>query len=204
MNKKKSIVIACVLALILLIGGVIAYFTDTDTKTNEFTLKADDVNIKITETWTPADGLNLHPGATVSKAPSIENESSEGPVYVFAEVVIPCYATTGTTADAELFTFTSNTGWTLINTPTIDVASKTKTYIYAYGAASGMTTLAASSTTSTAVFSNVTVAPTLTKTQKDTASTTDIVVNAYGIQTDNLGVTAPADIYNLIKPGAIV
>lgn len=204
MNKKKSIVIACVLALILLIGGVIAYFTDTDTKTNEFTLKDDDVDIELTEVWTASDGLNLHPGAEVNKAPSIKNNSDESPVYVFAEVVIPCYATNGTTADAELFTFTKNDGWTLINTPTIDAASKTKTYIYAYGTASSMTTLAASGTTSTAVFSKVTLAPTLTKAQKDTAATTNIVVNAYGIQTDNLGVTAPADIYNLIKPGAIV
>lgn len=198
MSKKKSIILASTLALILLIGGIIAYFTDSDTKTNEFTLKDDDINITLTENWNASDGLNLHPGAVVNKAPSIKNESLESSVYVFAEIVIPCYATTGTTTDAELFTFTANTGWTLINTPTIDTTSKTKTYIYAYGTSSNMTLLEANGTTSTAVFSKVTLAPTLTKKQKDTLSTTDIVVTAYGIQTDNLGVTAPADIYDLI------
>lgn len=197
MNKKKSIAVAVVLALILIIGGMLAYFTDTDTKTNVFTL-GDNVDISLTETWDPDDGLGLHPGAVVAKAPSIKNESTTTPAYVFAEVKVPCYASTGTTADTPLFTFTANEGWTLINTPSVNTTDKTITYIYAYGTSSAMTTLAANTTTSTAVFSNVTLAPTLTAEQKATASTTpNIIVNAYGIQIDNLNVTAPSAIYAL-------
>jgi predicted ribosomally synthesized peptide with SipW-like signal peptide len=44
MNKKKSIAVAIVLALVLLIGGMLAYFTDKDTKTNTFTI-GDDIEI---------------------------------------------------------------------------------------------------------------------------------------------------------------
>ena len=199
MNKKKSIVLASMLALILLIGGIIAYFTDVDSRENVFTLKDDDVDIEIDETWDPDDGEDLHPGAVVTKEPSVKNKSSEKPVYAFVEVVIPCYATNGTTVDAELFTFTANSGWTLINTPTIDATSKTKTYVYAYGTNSSMTEIPANGTTSNPVFSQVTVAPTLTKTQKDTVSTTNIIVNAYGIQTDNLESNVPSVIFTYVK-----
>ena len=60
MNKRKTMAVAIVLALVLLIGGMIAYFTDTDEATNEFTL-GDEVDISLSETWTPADGLGIHP-----------------------------------------------------------------------------------------------------------------------------------------------
>ena len=199
MNKKKAIAVSIVLLLVLLIGGMLAYFTDTDSRQNVFTI-GDNVNIELTETWTPGDGLGIHPGATVTKAPSIHNESSTTPAYVFAEVVVPCYATTGTTLNADMFTFTPNSGWTLINTPTIDESSKTRTYVYAYGTASQMTSLAANATTSTAVFSSVTLEPTLTNAQKATAnSSLSIDITAYGIQTDGLSVSAPADIYGLFN-----
>lgn len=197
MSKKKSIVVAIALVAILLIGGLLAYFTDTETATNVFTL-GDNVEISLTETWAAEDGLGLHPGAVVTKAPSIKNDSTTTPAYVFAEIIVPCYATTETTADAPLFTFTANSGWTLINTPTVNTTDKTITYVYAYGTNSAMTSLAADTTTSTAVFSQVTLEPSLTAAQKATApATTNIVVNAYGIQTDSLGVTAPSDIYAL-------
>ena len=48
MNKKKGIAVAVVLLLILLIGGMLAYFTDTDTKDNVFTL-GKDIDITLTE-----------------------------------------------------------------------------------------------------------------------------------------------------------
>lgn len=197
MNKKKSIAVAIVLLLILLIGGMLAYFTDTDTKTNTITL-GDDIEISVTETWNPDDGLGLHPGAVVEKAPKIKNDSTTTPAYVFAEVVVPCYATTGTTANAPLFTFTVNSGWTLINTPSINTTNKTITYVYAYGTASAMTELEKNTTTPNAVFNTVTLVETLTQAQKETASATpNIIVNGYGIQTDNMTGKTPAQIFAL-------
>jgi len=198
MNRKKMVAVAIVLLLILCIGGMMAYFTDTDTKTNVFTL-GDNVEISITETWTAANGSGIHPGAVVTKAPKIKNDSTTTPAFVFAEIIVPCYATTGTTANAPLFTFTANSEWTLINTPSVDASNKTIKYVYAYGTSTAMTSLAANTTTSSAVFNSVTLVSTLTAAQKATAnSTTNIVVNAYGIQTDGLGTaTTPSAIFDL-------
>lgn len=207
MNKKKSIAVAAVLAVVLLIGGLLAYFTDTDKATNVFTL-GDNVEISLTETnWsnggsgttytlTAANGI--HPGATLSKDPTINNESSTTAAYVFAEVIVPCYASTGTTADTPLFSLNSiGSGWTLISTSAVDTTNKTITYVYAYGTSSAMTSLAADASTSP-VFSSVTLDSTLTAAQKATApATTNIVVNAYGIQTDSLSVSTPTAIYAL-------
>ena len=53
MNRKKIIAAAVVLALVVLIGSVLAYFTDIDTATNIFTL-GDKIEIEIVENnaWT--------------------------------------------------------------------------------------------------------------------------------------------------------
>ena len=200
MNKKKSIAVAIVLVLIMLIGGMLAYFTDTDTKTNVFTL-GDEVEISLSETWTPEDGLGLHPGAVVTKAPKVVNDSETTPAYVFAEVIVPCYDKSGNgTVDTPLFTLNSiGSGWNLLETKTIDTTNKTITYIYNYGSTSAMTSLAAEGET-TAVFSSVTLDSTLTATQAETASATpNIVVNAYGIQIDNLTSSNPATIFTLFN-----
>ena len=191
MKKKNLIAVAIILALLLVIGGMIAYFTDTDTATNVFTLG--NVDISIDEVFEPTDAQGLVPGDTVNKAPSISNDSDAASAYVFAEIIVPCYDSDDDgDVDTPLFTFTANSGWTLINTPTIG-SDDTTTYVYAYGTSSAMTELEAGNTT-TAVFSSVTLDPDLTS---QTLANTDIVVNAYGIQKDNLDVTAPADIFDL-------
>lgn len=210
MNRKKIIAAAVVLALVVLIGSVLAYFTDTDTATNIFTL-GDKIEIEIVENnawtkdgqttnWINANATNIHPGTVVSKEPSIRNKSTTTPAYVFAEVVVPCYASTGTTADTPLFTLNNiGAGWTKISSnETVDSTSKTIKYVYAWGTSTAMTTLAANTTTTTPVFTSVTLAPTLTADQKETASATpNIVVNGYGIQIDNLTVTSPTAIFAL-------
>jgi len=199
MSKKKSIAVAIVLLLVLVVGGLLAYFTDTDTKTNTFTL-GNNIEISLTETWDSSDGLGIHPGAVVSKKPAVKNDSTTTPAYVFMKVEVPCYATTGTTVNAPLFTFTAKSGWTLINnTPAPNTSTKTITYIYAYGSSTAMTELAKGATTPT-LFDSVTLAPTLTHAQKATApATTDIVITGYGIQTDNLSSTNPATIFALFN-----
>ena len=200
MNKKKSIAVAAILAVVLLIGGLLAYFTDTDTKTNVFTL-GDNVEISLSETaWVAANGEGIHPGANIAKNPIITNDSTTTPAYVFAEIIVPCYDSNADgTADDALFTLNSiGSGWTLINTSAVNTTNKTITYVYAYGTNTAMTALAKNTSTS-AVFTSVTLKSTLTEAQKATAGTTNIVVHAYGIQTDGLGVTAPMAIFGLFN-----
>lgn len=221
MSKKKTIAVAVVLALVLIIGGLLAYFTDTDTATNVFTL-GDEVEISLVETnWSTTDSdsdnvpdasQGVHPGTKVVKDPKISNDSDTTPAYVFAEVIVPCYASTGTTVDTPLYKLLNssdaalgttvgsagNAGWTLISVSSIDTSAKTITYVYAYGTSSAMTSLTESTSTTTPVFSKVQVDPDLTFDQSETASATpNIVVNAYGIQTDGLDVTTPTAIFDL-------
>ena len=219
MSKKKSIAVAIVLLLVLLIGGMLAYFTDTDTATNVFVL-GDDIDISLSEnsSWTNGGSGNtynsvaangIHPGAVVAKDPTVNNVSTTTPAYVFAEVIVPTYSTGS--GSAPLFKLNSdttssptalgtsvgdagNTGWTLIKVD--NTTSGVIKYVYAYGTSSAMTSLAAGASTNP-VFTCVTLEPTLTAAQKATATNQNIVVNAYGIQTDSLGVTAPLEIFAL-------
>ncbi len=211
MNRKKTIIAAIVLALILLIGSLLAYFTDVDTATNKFTL-GDEIDIEVVEDsgWTfdsnenkmtNSNAIGLHPGTSVTKEPSIKNKSTTTPAYVFAEVTVPCYASTGTTVDTPLYTLGNiGSGWTLIKTNAIDTTNKTITYVYAYGTSSSMTSLAKNTTTSTPVFGTVSVPSTLTAAQAKTApANPDVVVVGRGIQTDGLGTaTTPTAIYALL------
>ena len=199
MSKRKLIYVAITLALILMIGGMLAYFTDTDQKSNNFTL-ANDVNILINEVFNTTDAQNILPGANIVKEPSIFNESDSAPAYVFAIVTMPCYKT-GTTADydAELFSFDlNNSAWTLVSEGTIDQENGTKEYVYAYATSSGMTKLNPNAQTTAPVFNHVELKSSLTQTQADTAKTTNVIIDAKAIQADNLGTaTTPAQIYAL-------
>ena len=208
MSKKRIIGVAIVLALILFIGGMIAYFTDvTDPKTNVFTLGGD-VDITLNETFSPSDAVGIHPGAEVTKEPSIANASTTTPAYVFMKVTVPCYASGGTstsTVDTPLYTFKKangstgvNDGWTLVSTSSIDASSKTITYVYAYTDANGMKSLAPSASTP-ALFNKVVLSDTLTSAQTGTApQTPNVVVKGYGIQVDSLGeADTPAEIFAL-------
>ena len=66
MKKKKTILAALVLLLVVAVGGAIAYFTDTDTKTNTFTIG--NVDISLTEDgWDAlADGSRRYDARRIS------------------------------------------------------------------------------------------------------------------------------------------
>lgn len=87
MKKKLTLVVTSVLLVAaLVIGGTLAYFTDTtETKTNEFTVG--NVDIELTEPAWNADELhNLMPGATFEKDPTITVQEKSQDAWVFMEV----------------------------------------------------------------------------------------------------------------------
>lgn len=195
MSKKKIIAVSIVLALILLIGGMIAYFTDTDNKTNVFVL-GDNVDIALNETFNATVANGVHPGTVVEKAPKVVNQSTTTPAYVFLEVKVPLYKTVTTGSyDAELFEYTPKAGWyEMEDKASIDSTGKFKTHVYAYGTSSAMTSLPASQETPT-LFDSVKLVETLTAEQKATAPTSpNIDIVAKAIQIDNVGTT-PAEVY---------
>ncbi len=97
MKKIISLVLVLVLALTA-IGGTLAYFTDTDTATNTFTVG--NVEIKLNEEFPENE---LHPGeenALVKKV-TVENTGSED-AYMWIELWIPAALDAKTPIDNSL------------------------------------------------------------------------------------------------------
>lgn len=106
MNKKKIIAVAlCVcMAATAIVGGTLAYFTDTAAQTNTFTsgkvdIKLDEVQVKSddkgnlvaddTNDRTSADQTyKLFPGMTVAKDPKITVEAGSEDSYIAAKITI--------------------------------------------------------------------------------------------------------------------
>ncbi len=225
MNKKKIILAVIVLAIVVaMVGGMLAYFTNTtDTLTNTFTV-GDNVSITLTEpNWHRENGQGLSFGNTVAKDPTVTNTGSNA-AYVFLKVDVPTYYkyTGGAVTKTEMFTYTTQgSGWYEI--PSLRTENTNSvTHIYAYGTSSAMTSLATGS--SATLFNNVTfldnfayptnykvvstITPPASETNDDPAlipSSSDIVIKAYAIQTNGLKVGSttteaitPLDVYRCL------
>ncbi len=225
MNKKKVMVAAIVLALVLSIGGVLAYFSDSDAATNTFTVG--NISIELTEpNWVADNAENILPNQKVAKDPTIKNDGSN-PAFVFIEVAIPKKAANaviienqdGTSPDPvptdaqplfELINSTGNvgvnSGWYLVETDTTD-ASVNK-YVYAYGSSTAMTSLGVNASTNPALFNEIRLAN-VQEGWSVESSTQNVVVTGYGIQTEGLsGVTNtaqanPSTVWGLLKANAV-
>lgn len=212
MKKKKTITAAVILLLVFVVGGAIAYFTDTDTRTNTFTIGS--VDITLTEDgWDaladtnnndiPDAAEDMMPGESVTKDPLINNVSTKNPAYVFAKVEVPCTTIVApATTSEELFTYTVNSGWTELSTAAVACTSGgTATHVYYYGSNGTLTALAKAADASTPtpttnpVFSSITLRSTLTGNEGLTGNK-NVVVTGYGIQTEGLQSTTPADVWS--------
>ena len=87
---KKKLIALClivVLAAVAVVGGTLAYFTDTDAQTNVFT--TGDVKIDLWEDFDDNDGnAKLIPGKKIEKEAYITNDGSEA-AYVRVHIAIP-------------------------------------------------------------------------------------------------------------------
>ena len=217
MKKRKTIIAAVILLLVFMVGGAIAYFTDTDSATNTFTIG--NVNIDLVEsTWENIPAANdannngipdaaeeMMPGETVDKDPVVKNLSTKNPAYVFVKVEVPCSKTITTPTSlptTELFTYTVNSGWTELSSAAVACTdSGTATHVYYYGNSTTLTELAKTTnentpTASPALFDEVTLLGTLKSEQiPNPDAAKNIVVTGYGIQTEGLASTTPADVW---------
>ena len=89
-NAKRTIVVVALIAL-MAIPAMFAYFTDTESKTNEFTVGS--VAIELTEpSWNEEAAELVVPGDKIAKDPTVKNVG-ESPAYVFIKVEgVPTYA----------------------------------------------------------------------------------------------------------------
>lgn len=184
MKRKKIILAAIALFAILVVGGATAYFTDTEKTTNTFTLGSVDITLT-EEHWVAANAQGILPGKTLPKDPRVTNVG-ESSAYVFLKVQEPCYNTT------KVFSYTPNSAWTVVGTAPTCSATGTIETTYAYGNSSAMTELAKDANTGD-FFTDVTLVDTLDATAVTALNTQfpdglDVVVTAYAIQKDNLGL----------------
>lgn len=180
--KKKVTAIAlavCILA-VAVIGATMAYFTDTDSKTNTFTFGG--VDIELTEKSEKDEQNKIHagtekdggftydkvlPGLVYSKVPMVK--VVEGPAWVVVTVTVP------TIYDhADFFNGTANERDFVMEKKV--VGKNTIYYFYANAAVT-----AGSSVTP---FTEVKINPALTQNDVKNLPTFNVVVNAYGIQKD--------------------
>lgn len=117
MNRKKIFMLAIAACLLVLsiAGTSLAYFTDTDAKTNVFTSG----NVNITLNYDNAD-TKLYPGQTYNKAASIENIGTEE-AYVGAiiDITLPADIVDPLTADQIAVIFTNLNTYTTVKYETI-------------------------------------------------------------------------------------
>lgn len=210
MNKKKTteLIVALVLTVALCLGiaGISAYFTDADTATNTFTIG--EISLDLQEpSWVGNDNAkDIVPMQTIAKDPQILNDGVNDE-FVFMTVAVP-YAnivtanddgTKNAAADTELFNYTVDSAWVEIGTSNKDTAKGVVVHTYAYGTDAAMTRLVKGAKTP-ALFSSVTFANAIEDEGLEKSSK-DIVINAYGIQADNIngGKTAPTDVWSVIS-----
>ena len=197
MKKKQTIIAAVVLMLVLLVGGLIAYFTDTKTVTNTFTIGK--VKIKLEEpSWVENNAKDLMPNQEVNKDPKITNDNTDpnkstSPAYVFLKVEVPCYTTAANAAQNpntthDLFTYTVNSGWTELNHTACTSSSEKSTYVYYYGTGGTLTSLALGATTPT-LFDKVKLAN--IDGSETLPANVEMPVTGYGIQTEGVAANNP-------------
>lgn len=146
----KAALALCCLVLVAGVGGAVAYFTDTDTAVNRFTVVPSlDITV-VEEQWDqhpdedgngiPDLAEELVPGQSVIKDPAIEN-SAGTQAWIFAEVSVPTYAVLLSEADGELssspllcelFSYTCNEGWTEIEEASYDAETNVTVHRYVW------------------------------------------------------------------------
>ena len=219
MNKKKVLIAAFVLALVLSIGGVLAYFSDTETKTNTFTVGS--VRIELNETaWDATghtDAESVLPNQMIDKDPTISNTGNNA-AYVFIKVSIPKATVTieadngtgSTSVSQELFTLINssnqpgvNSGWELVSSDT--TGANTNEYIYSYSSGGTMTSLAKNTTTTNPLFNKIQFAN-VQEGWGIEGQNYNVVVTGYAIQTENLtsgNVTGNTAVWNVLNANAV-
>ena len=216
-SSMRTLALTAILAGTVSIGGIMAYFTDGDTATNTFTVGK--ISLDLQEpSWVPP--TNITPGQEIAKDPQIKNDGNNEE-FVFLKVTVP-YANVVTAnengtknriADTELFSYDVNEEWTELSAQReIDSSSKTVTHLYAYtgNTSDSMKALAVNSSTP-ALFDWVRFAN-IVEDQNLETTTQNIVIEAYGIQTQNIkdekgnldgdnndGKTLPLDVWKVIE-----
>ena len=172
MSKKKISIIVAIIVALLIVGGISAYLTDSDSKSNVFTIGS--VKISLNEdNWDELNSESVLPGQIIQKDPTIENIGHNS-AYIYIKVVEPIVKQSSDST-GPLFSYEINNGWTELTTCT---TGKKKVTVYYYN------TALASGNNTNALFNTVTVGDY----DQDSFITLrkDMVITGYAIQSSYL------------------
>ena len=200
MKKKITAIFLCVaLVAIAIVGASLAYFTDSETATNTFTMG--DVKIKLDETnvneptgdRVTSNTYNVYPGAVVTKDPIVHNVGKNA-AYIRATVNVsnwmnlvaayypdfkPTFPNEGYEAALNLLVGKLGDGWSIVGVAagdTFTIGQFDAKFILKYDG-----TLAAGADT-TAMFQTVTIPAGIDNVNNDSFSEVKVVAQA--IQAD--------------------
>lgn len=205
-NNMKKGAVAVALVASLGLAGLSAYFTDTKTAINTFTVGS--VKQELTEpSWKPDEnpGKDITPGKEVKKDPTVKN-IGENEQYVFMKLKVPAAEVTtvndngtkGNKKFQELFTYHINEGWKELNPipAAQDNNSVTHVFYYSKGTDAKLTKLTKDASTP-ALFDKVKF---INIVEDEVTGEKNIDINSYGIQSDNLGdATTPEQVWTLVQ-----
>ena len=207
MENRKSKFRKCAAAALAVMtlasaGATLAFFTDREEKVNTFTVGNIDIQLEEPQ-WDPDKGRDITPDKEVPKDPQITNTGAND-AYVFMEVSVPRSEVRTVNDDGslsevlmqDLFTYETNEGWTLMRKQS---NGDSTTYYYAYTDADNTMKALKPEETTTPVFSSVKF---INMTEGELEGK-DISINVIsrGIQTEDLDLTDPLDIYAVIVGG---
>lgn len=187
MKKRKTIAVAVALAGIITIGGIMAYFTDTESKENIFVIGSG-IDINLEEEFPDTPPI-IDPNGKQTKNPKVAVDVNSEDCYAFIEYTLPTekidiYDTDGKTilpgktSDTynELFTtnkvdgsagvngYTADTdGWVLVDSYPTEytddtTGTGTRTYVYGYVDKNGNLKVLQPGSETISIFNSVTFA----------------------------------------------
>ncbi len=219
-NRQKAVIVAA-LAAVMLIGGISAYFTSTDSAENTWTVGEIEIDLQEPgyDEYSSTEADEMTPNQVIHKDPKIKNTGTND-AYVFMKVSVPKANVATASQDGqkqeaalqELFDYGINSGW--VKVAEDRTAADKNTYVFAYGTDSACAALAEGETTPV-LFKNTEAAgaadagviglitfKNIIEGQGLENITLHIPVDAYGIQTSDLtdkDVASPAEVWEIIN-----
>lgn len=190
-----------------------AYFTDAESKTNTITVSSFDTTLTEPEWDKVPDNIknNVTPNQTIAKDPTVTNVGKTS-AFVFADVTVPTRnvivaeqnGVKKPAALTEMFSYTLNTGWTLVGTmQEVKDANGTTVighkYTYVWGSSEKCTELAPTEKTSP-VFNHIKTAN-IIEGQGVENEKLSVQVDEKAIQISDLGensTTVPSEVLSIL------
>ena len=196
-NKRKntsSVIAIIAVMLVFIIGGILAYLTDTDRKVNNFIIGNVDIVLH-EENWRPTedtdndnapDAVIMGFGDNIPKDPSVEN-IGKNPAYIYLKVFVPVGEYEDgltTTTNTSIFEYEiDDENWTeLVDARAFDGTNNI--YVYYYNTALPAPTGDTESITET-LFDTINLKDGI-KQESIPAGVQSVVVEAYAIQSTGL------------------